>query len=151
LDLAVAHVKVGLVLRSEGRFAEALQEFEEGLKPAEAAAAADPGRALFQRQLANNNYLIGKVLWASGRPQEALPYLDESIRILTTHTVGANPQSDALIYQHRALVRFNLGQLDGAAADLARAVALDPKQSAHVLWLHRVRARAHQDDAAELA
>src|SRR5262249_48141344 len=86
-----------------------------------------------------------------GRPQEALTYFDAGIRVLGARPVDPDPQDDAIRYLHRAMARFNLGDLDGAAADLETAVRLDPKEHYHVLWLHQVRVRLHQDDALELA
>jgi tetratricopeptide (TPR) repeat protein len=150
-DIAVLHARIGRLLLDAGKDEDALKSYEAGLQQAQAAADGDPARVLYQRNLSAQHSFVGKVLWTLNRSQEASYSLDEAIRILGTRSVGINPEDDAIHYHDRGMLRFNLGQLEGAAADLGTALKLDPKQAYYVLWLHLVRARQHQDDAAELA
>jgi tetratricopeptide (TPR) repeat protein len=150
-DIAIVQSRIAHLLLNAGKPEEALKLYENGLKQAQDAADADPGRTLYQRNLSGHNAFVGTVLWGLGKPQEASYYFDEAIRILGTRNVGTNPKGDAISYQNRALLRFNLGQLDAAAADMETAVRLNPTEPYYVLWLHLVRARMGQDDAGELA
>src|SRR5262249_50650495 len=70
-DISVVHSRIATGLRRAGRFAEAMKLFEQAMKEGEEAAAADPGRLLFQSNLIGKNSDIARTLWAMGRPQEA--------------------------------------------------------------------------------
>lgn len=65
-------------------------------------------------------YADDALAWAlrqSGRPEEALPHARSALRLGT---------ADALLWYHLAAVEADLGMVDQARSDLARAFALNP-------------------------
>lgn len=67
-----------------------------------------------------------------------------------TTAIGHSP-AYALAYTNRGLANFYAGNFAAAADDFLESHKDDPGEPDFVLWLHLSRARAGQDDAAELA
>jgi tetratricopeptide (TPR) repeat protein len=71
---------------------------------------------------------MGWALRQAGRPDEALPHARAAVRLGT---------ADALLWYHLAATEADVGQLDAAHADLAKALAVNPAIS--VRDLHAAR------------
>ncbi len=68
----------------------------------------------------------------------------------TTTAIGHSP-AYTLAYTNRGLANFYAGNFAAAAEDFTHSQKDDPTEPDFVLWLHLSRARAGQQDAAELA
>jgi lipoprotein NlpI len=67
-----------------------------------------------------------------------------------TTAIGHSP-AYALAYTNRGLANFYAGNFAAAADDFFQSRKADPREPDFVVWLHLARARAGQDDGAELA
>ena len=68
----MSYDRIGDVLVAQGNLPEALKSFRDGLAIADRLAQADPGNALWQRDLSVSYNKIGDVLVAQGNLAEAL-------------------------------------------------------------------------------
>lgn len=103
---AEAHQRLGKVLQSQGRLAEAEASFREALQLDPEYAAAQTG--------------LGSIAARSARPEEALKQFDESIDLLPH-------QADAHFLRGQALEA--LGRTDDALAAYFRALEFEPNSS----------------------
>jgi serine/threonine protein kinase/tetratricopeptide (TPR) repeat protein len=112
-DVAAGHFNLATVLYRQKRSAEALVEFRLAGAIEDVAVAPDHPRR------ADTQGAIGQTLVALQRPEEAVPYFEEAVR-LATHDGGSRGQAA----HHRmglAEVLIALGRLDDASAVLRRA------------------------------
>ncbi|MFC7534728.1 tetratricopeptide repeat protein [Actinoplanes sp. GCM10030250] len=73
---------------------------------------------------------MGWALRAAGRPAEALPYADRSLRLGTR---------SALLHYHRGMILADLGRRDAARVELETALRLDPHFSTRHVPLARAK------------
>ena len=82
-ELATSHNRLGSLLRSLDKQAEAEQQYRQGLYILEKCADDFPAVPQYQIELGGSSCNFGRLLVESGRPSESLAWLDRAIRILT--------------------------------------------------------------------
>ena len=110
-----------------GAFDKALADFAAAMDALPGQPAPFIGRSIVYRQMGDYTHAI----------EDAGTALD--------HSPGYS-----LAYTNRGLANFYAGNFAAAAEDFAHSQKDDPTEPDFVLWLHLSRARAGQDDAAEL-
>jgi tetratricopeptide (TPR) repeat protein len=156
-DCAAAHVNLGVVLREAGAMEEALAHLRRALElaPHDEAALSNLEHALFEADLCEEALQVA----AAARDRDPQRYaahfflgmayqrLHEPARALacyeTARTLHGN---DARLYLERGLALQDLGRIEEALADFARAEALDPQVP--FLALYRALARLLAGDYA---
>jgi tetratricopeptide (TPR) repeat protein len=115
-----ALIYIGDVLKAQGNLAEALTSFRDGLAIRERLAQADPGNALWQRDLSVSYNKIGDVLVAQGNLAEALTSFLDSHDIFD-RLAQADPGN--ALSQHDLSVSYNkIGDVLVAQGNLAEAL-----------------------------
>jgi tetratricopeptide (TPR) repeat protein len=89
------------------------------------------------KQLALEAYNQGVMCWSQGRPQDALRFYTEAIRL---------DDKMANAYGNRGVVRAALRDFKGALEDYSRAIKYDPKN--HRSYYNRAQVREKIDDIA---
>lgn len=111
-----------------GAFDKALTDFAAAMDVMPGQPAPYVGRSIVYRQMGNYGHAI------------------EDASTAIEHSPGY-----VLAYTNRGLANFYAGNFAAAAEDFTHSQKDDPAEPDFVLWLHLSRARAGQDDAAELA
>jgi tetratricopeptide (TPR) repeat protein len=143
LDQAIAYGKIGETQLLQGDLAAALASDQANMAIMARFVQFDPSNANWRYNLSISYNNLGKLLFALGRSADAIGAFDRAVE-------AGTPPSNAEFYLRRALAKFYLN--DAAAADdAATAVKIAPADGDNVLWLHLIRMRLHQDDAAEFA
>jgi lipoprotein NlpI len=158
--------KAGLAAQQQGGWDEALQLYTQALDAADLPV---KSRARVLGLRANAHGVKGlydkaTVDFAAAMeitPNDPAPYVGRSIvhrqmgdysRAIADDDAALGLAPDfTLAYTNRGLANFYAGRFAAAAEDFTRSQAADPGEPDFVLWLHLSRARAGQDDAAELA
>ena len=118
-DRMVVHGEFGKLLSDEGHLREARQEFEAALAIAERLAAAEPGNALWQRDLSISYERLGEVEVAAGDLAAARQRFEAGLAI-AERLAAAEPGNAG--WQRDLWVSSNkFGEVEVAAGDLAAA------------------------------
>jgi tetratricopeptide (TPR) repeat protein len=143
LDQAIAYGKIGIMQFLQGDLDGALKSDQATVAIMGQFVKFDPSNANWRYNLSVSYKDLGNVLFAMARLPDAAGAYDRAIQ-------NGMPPSNAEFYLRRAAVK--LYQNDATAADdAATAVKIAPADAYNALWLHVIRARLNQDDAAELA
>ncbi|MCA9122823.1 MAG: protein kinase, partial [Planctomycetales bacterium] len=140
-DLSISFIKLGDVFRKLGRNAEALTQYEDGLKIRRELAEADPSYAEKQRDLSLSFDRIGDVFLALGRTAEALTQCQAALKI-SWELAEADPSNA----EKQADLSHSLDRLGNVLLSLGRTgEALTQYENA--LKIRRVLADADPSDA----
>ena len=143
LDQAIAYGKIGVMQFLQGDLDGALKSDQATVGIMGQFVKFDPSNANWRYNLSVSYKDLGNGLFAIARLPDAVGAFDRAIQY-------GMPPSNAEFYLRRAVVKLYLNDAT-AVEDAAAAVKIAPADGDNVLWLHLIRNRAHQDDAAEFA
>jgi tetratricopeptide (TPR) repeat protein len=143
LDQAIAYGKIGVMQFMQGDLDGALKSDQATVGIMGQFVKFDPSNANWRSNLAVSYEDLGNVLFAMARLPDAAGAYDRAIQ-------NGMPPSNAEFYLRRAVVKLYLNDAT-AADDAATAVKIAPADAYNALWLHVIRTRLNQDDAAEFA
>ena len=120
LTTSAQHVNLGMAMKSQGRYDEAMAEFQSGLAIMEAI----PGvEDMLPGQLGIVYDNVGMLLGAQGQVEEALEYCERALHLLQKPEKGEGPQTATCLITLGSLYK-KVGQLDRAHEALARALSM---------------------------
>jgi tetratricopeptide (TPR) repeat protein len=143
LDQAIAYGKIGVTQFLQGDLDGALKSDQATVGIMGQFVKFDPSNANWRYNLSVSYKDLGNVLFAMARLPDAAGAYDRAIQ-------NGMPPSNAESYLRRAIVKLYLNDTT-VADDAATAVKIAPADAYNALWLHVIRTRLNQDDAAELA
>ena len=146
LDQAIAYGKIGVTQFLQGDLDGALKSDQATVEIMGQFVKFDPSNANWRYNLSVSYKELGNVLFATARLPDAVGAYDRAIQ-------NGMPPSNAEFYLRRAVVKLYLNDAT-AADDAATAVKIAPADADdddNALWLHVIRTRLNQEDAAELA
>jgi tetratricopeptide (TPR) repeat protein len=143
LDQAIAYGKIGVMQFMQGDLDAALKSDQATVGIMGQFVKFDPSNANWRYNLSVSYKDLGNVLFAMARLPDAAGAYDRAIQ-------NGMPPSNAEFYLRRAIIKLYLNDVT-AADDAATAVKIAPADAYNALWLHVIRARLNQDDAAEFA
>jgi tetratricopeptide (TPR) repeat protein len=143
LDQAIAYGKIGFMQFMQGDFDGALKSDQATVAIMGQFVKFDPSNANWRYNLSVSYKDLGNVLFAMARLPDAAGAYERAIQ-------NGMPPSNAEFYLGRAIVKLYLDDAT-TADDAATAVKIAPADAYNALWLHLIRARLNQDDAAEFA
>ena len=141
LDQAIAYGKIGVTQFLQGDLDGALKSDQATVGIMGQFVKFDPSNANWRYNLSVSYKELGNVLFAMARLPDALGAFDRAIQ-------NGMPPSNAEFYLRRTVIKLYLNDAT-AADDAATAVKIAPADGYNVLWLHVIRTRLNQDDAAE--
>jgi tetratricopeptide (TPR) repeat protein len=161
-DIANTHVQLGDVLVRQGRHADALTEYQDGVRICEKLVAEDPGNVQGKRDLHIALGRIADVTLAMGRRAEARVFTLRALRVL--RPMVASPNASVYDLQQFAWLLLttpfpDLTDEDAALEAAERAVTLtnrtdpallDTLARAHYVKGHSDRALAVEEEALRL-
>jgi len=130
---------IGGVLEWQGELAGALASYGDALAIRRGLPA--DNEADRRKDLRASLRAVANMLYATGKPRDALPLFDEAV------SLGPD---DAALFAERGRARLYAGLALLAVDDLAAATKLDPANAYDRIWLHISRSRAQRDDRDEL-
>ena len=136
-DLWVGYVKVGDALVAQGRRDDAMASYAKG---AFISQDNQPRNDEPSRNLKFGLNRAAAILMRSGRPADAISYLDELSQLAPI---------DPSVYVDRGRAEIYSRQFSAANNDLAKALTLKPDNPYLVIWRHIGRQRADENDAQE--
>jgi tetratricopeptide (TPR) repeat protein len=143
LDQAMAYGKIGFTQFLQGDFDGALKSEQATVAIMSQFVKLDPSNANWRYNLSITYKDLGNVLFAMARLPDAVAAYDRAIQ-------NGMPPSNAEFYLRRAIVKLYMNDAT-AVDDAAAAVKIAPADADNIRWLHVIRARFNQDDAAEFA